>query len=122
MALALPAATSVLATGAGPGDPYANEPPLVPCNGPDCEISDFFLMLAKIYNFLVFWIAGPLAILAITAGGIMIMVSAGNQTFYTKGRQILMISVIGLFLVFCSWLIVNVILTTLGYKGTWWQF
>ena len=62
---------------------------LVPCGnapGPTtlpgttnpCTINDFFALLNNIFNFVVYWVATPLAILMLTIGGIMIMISAGN--------------------------------------------
>ncbi len=95
---------------------------LVPCGNPGqpaCTIEDFFIMLARIFNFIVLWVATPLAILMITIGGVMIMISAGNPNLAGLGKKALMWSIIGLALVFCSWLIVNFILKTLGYEGAW---
>ncbi len=101
------------------GNPTAGQP-LVPCGNPGeaaCTITDFFTMIARVYNFIVWDIATPLAILAFLAGGIIMMVSAGNPGLAGKGRQILTIATIGLVLVFCAWLIVNVILVTLTGHG-----
>ncbi len=97
----------------------ANAQGLVPCNGPDCTIESFFVLLDRIFNFIVKWITTPLAILMMTIGGIMILISAGNPGLATQGKNILWVSVIGLVLVFGSWLIVNFILTTLGYRWAW---
>ncbi|TSC94989.1 MAG: hypothetical protein CEN87_1 [Parcubacteria group bacterium Licking1014_1] len=97
---------------------------LVPC-GQDtscpCEISDFFLMFAKIFDFLVKMIAAPLAILMLTIGGVMILISAGNPNLAGMGKKILWASIIGLVLVFCSWLIIDFILKAMGYVGNWWE-
>lgn len=96
--------------------------PLVPCGNAgqkSCTIDDFFIMLARIFNFIVKFIATPLAVLMLTIGGIMILISAGNPTLAGMGKKILWVSVIGLVLVFCSWLIVNFILGALGYTKAW---
>jgi len=84
-----------------------------------CEIGDFFAMLARIYNFLVWNIAGPLAILAITIGAVVLMTSAGNPAQAGTGKKILWAAIIGLVLVFLSWLIINTILEAIGYTGAW---
>ena len=102
----------------------ANAQGLVPCgkaaDGSDaCTIEHFFIMLSNIFNFIVYWIAAPLAVLMITIGGVMILISAGNPNLAGMGKKILWVSIIGLVLVFCSWLIVNFILTALGYTGAW---
>lgn len=100
----------------------ANAQGLVPCGNPEqpaCTIELFFEMLNRIFNFIVYFIATPLAILMLTIGGILIMISAGNPGWANMGKNILLVSAWGLVLVFCSWLIVNFILTTLGFKGAW---
>jgi len=76
-------------------------------------------MLARIFNFIVYSIATPLAVIMITIGAIMILISAGNPNLAGMGKKMLWISAIGLVLVFCSWLIINFILTALGYNGAW---
>src|SRR3989344_1456643 len=94
-------------------------PTTFPCTTNPCTINDFFALLNSIFNFIVYWIATPLAILMMTIGGIMLVISAGNPGLVSKGREILRWSAIGLVLVFCSWVIINFILVTLGYQGAW---
>lgn len=96
--------------------------PLVPCGNdgqPACTIGDFFIMLANIYDFLVKWIASPLAIIALTVGGIVLMTSAGNPNLVSLGKKILWSAIIGLLLVWGSWVIINFIMETIGYRGGW---
>ena len=100
------------------GNPNAGQP-LVPCNGPNCTISSFFIMLDRIYTFIVWDIAGPLAIIALTIGGIMMMISAGNPGLMGTGKNIFWTAVIGLVLVFCSWLIIDFVLKAIGFTGNW---
>jgi len=97
---------------------------LVPCgkatDGSDaCTIDDFFTMLALVYDFLVWKIASPLAILAITIGAVVLMTSAGNPAQAGTGKKILWAAIIGLVLVFLSWLIIKTILDAIGYTGAW---
>jgi len=104
--------TPILASAAG----------LVPCGGPGeeaCTITHFFTMLARIFNFIVYSIATPLAVIMLTIGAIMLLISAGNPNLAGMGKKILWASAVGLVLVFCSWLIINFILTALGYTGAW---
>ena len=87
-----------------------------------CDICDFFATLIYIYNFLVLSIATPLAIVGVTIGGVFILISAGNPNLMGSGKKILYSAIIGLFLVFASWVIINTILSTIGYQmGTWWN-
>jgi len=65
----------------------------------------FFQMLTTIYNFIVWILATPLAVIALIIGGILMMISAGNPNLMGTGKKILYSAIIGLALVFCSYLI-----------------
>jgi len=94
---------------------------IVPCGNTvacPCTIGHFFVMLARIYKFIVYQIATPLAIIAITIGGILMMISAGNPNLMSTGKKVLYSAIIGLVLVFCSYLIIKFILTAIGYQGS----
>ena len=99
--------------------------PFVQCGNPGqkcCTICSFFETLFRIYNFLVLDIATPLAIVGVTIGGVLILISAGNPKLMGTGKKFLYSAIIGLVLVFCSWLIINEILSALGYNmGSWWN-
>ncbi|MDP3882621.1 MAG: hypothetical protein Q8Q48_01030 [Candidatus Staskawiczbacteria bacterium] len=106
------------------GQEFNSSQGLVPCGKADdgsdaCQISDFFIMLGLIYDFVIKFIAAPLAIIMLTIGAIILMISAGNPNLAGIGKKILWVSIIGLVLIFCSWIIVNFIMTTLGYRGSW---
>jgi hypothetical protein len=87
-----------------------------------CSICDLFATLGYIYNFLVLSIATPLAILGVLIGAVLIMVSAGNPQMLGLGKKIFYGAIIGMVLVFCSWLIINTLLSAIGFNmGTWWN-
>jgi hypothetical protein len=99
--------------------PLITSAAIVPCGNPGeepCTLNDFFLMLGNIYDFLVKYIAAPLAILAISIGGVLMMISGGNPSLFNRGKQILILSIIGLVLAFGSWLIIETLLRALQYK------
>ena len=100
------------------GDPQATG--LVPCGITcTCTIENFFLMLVRIFNFAIKFIVTPLAVLMLTIGGILILISAGNQGLFTLGKNTLYAAIIGLVLAFGSWLIIGFILNAIGYIGNW---
>jgi len=88
-----------------------------------CTICDFFSLLAHIYDFLVVKVTTILAVIALIVGGIFMLLSAGNPNLLSKGKSIIYAAIIGLALVFCSWLIINAVLTVIGYKDldNWWK-
>jgi type IV secretory pathway VirB2 component (pilin) len=95
---------------------------IVPCNPTcdakgctgSCKLDDFFTMLNKIYEFVTTKIAIPLAVIGVTVGGILMLISAGNPNMFGMGKKTLYISIIGLVLVLCSYMIVKFILNALG--------
>ena len=82
-----------------------------------CNIDDVFTMLGKIYSFLVLQIATPLAIIAVSIGGILMLISAGNPNLLGLGKKIFYSAVIGLVLALGSYMIINFILDAIGAKG-----
>jgi type IV secretory pathway VirB2 component (pilin) len=95
--------------------PFTISAAIVPCqNG--CTINDFFTMLGNIYDFVAGGIAGPLAIVAIIIGGMMMILSAGNPALFARGKQVLLLAVIGLLLTYGSKLIIDTLLNAMGYR------
>ncbi len=95
-----------------------------------CELGHVFVVIAKIYKFIVLDIATPLAALLMVLGGLLIVISGGpggknpvtgtvTPNMYTNAKNMLMGAAVGLFFIFGSWLIVNVILRAIGYTSSW---
>lgn len=61
----------------------------------------------------IFAIVGALALLMFIIGGTYWLVSFGNETRITKGRQILIWASVGLLLIFSSYAIINYVLGSL---------
>lgn len=93
----------------------------VDCTGADCGLNDLVTTAVKIANWLV-GIAGSLALLMFVYGGIMFLISGGNNERVTKGRTILINSVIGLAVILLSFLIIGFVFKALGadVSGTAW--
>lgn len=62
-------------------------------------------------------IVGSLSLLAFVAGGLMMMLSAGNPEWVTRGKQTLIGAVIGLAIVFTSYAIIQLVFTSLGINA-----
>jgi len=101
---------------------------LVPCSGGyDCTLCDLLKLIVNIANFMVKDVLPPLAGLLFLIGGIMMVVSAGSEERYKKGKQVLVNTAIGVVIVLGSWVIVNTIIVTLGKNvdtfqaDSWWN-
>lgn len=100
---------------------------LVPC-GPvslgfshACTVCDFFVLIDKIIDFISVDIVPPLALLLIIIGGVMMIISGGSETQYKKGKTIITSAIVGLLIIWGSWIIIDTImsgLTSLGSQGT----
>lgn len=97
-------------------------------NGPEgCEstncggytLNNIVSTAVKVSEFIL-GIVGSLALLAFVAGGLMMMLSAGNAEWVTRGRQTLIGAVIGLTIVFTSYTIIYFVYKSLGieFSGT----
>jgi len=92
----------------------ANGTPVCPCN-----LGHFFVMFANIYAFIIKYIATTLAVIMITVGAIFMLISAGNPNLAGTGKKMVYSAIIGLVLVFGSYLIIDALLKIMGYSGNW---
>ncbi|MBU1663260.1 pilin, partial [Patescibacteria group bacterium] len=96
------------------------------CNSSNCgnySLNDMVSVALKISTFILS-IVGSLALLAFVAGGLMMMLSAGNPEWVTRGKQTLIGAVIGLTIVFTSYMIIYFVYQSLDItqplKGSSW--
>lgn len=96
--------------------------PLVPCKD-NCSVACFYVMIDRIISFLLYAIAMPLSATALMVAGIM-LVAGGSEKAITTGKEILKYTLIGLFIAFGAWLIIDLILGNLlqGDYKTWQKF
>ena len=90
---------------------------IVPCD--ICNICDFGRLLINLINFLIWNIAVPLAGLMVVVGGLMIMIFSASEEKVKLGRKILTNAIIGIIIVFVSWLLVDTIIQVMtgGWSG-----
>jgi hypothetical protein len=86
----------------------------------DCELHHFVMIAIWVWNWIL-GISGSLALLFFIYGGFTFLISGGSSERIAKGKTILINSIIGLAIIFCSYMIINFILVKLGYinAGTW---
>ena len=86
----------------------------------DCELNDFTRVAINISK-IILGIVGSLALLAFVAGGLMMMLSAGNPEWVTRGKQTLIGAVVGLSIVFTSYMIIQLVFASLGINNAQWS-
>lgn len=91
-------------------------------NTGDCELNDFMRVIIQASE-MILGIVGSLALLMFIYGGVMFLVSAGNSEKVTQARQIIIGAVIGLVIVFSSYMIIQITMDALGVErargGLW---
>lgn len=81
-----------------------------------CTLCNFYKLLQNIMKFAVWHIAPLAATVMFAWGGILMLMPyfGGGSAVLEKGKKILLTTLIGLLIVFLSWVIVNTIISTLA--------
>jgi len=83
----------------------------------DYELNDIMRMGLNVVD-IILGVVGSLALLMFVYGGIMMLISAGNSDKVSKAKGIIIAAVIGLGIVFASYLIIEFVMGALGVS---WQ-
>lgn len=88
----------------------------------DCQVNDFIVVAVRASE-IILGIVGSLALLMFIYGGVIFLISAGNSEKVSQAKQIILGAIIGLAIVFTSWMIINFSMTALGYyqAGEWFK-
>jgi type IV secretory pathway VirB2 component (pilin) len=91
---------------------------LVPCGGPNedpCKLCHLFLMFTDIVGFVMVTLVPPIAVLMLVVAGFNLFIKGtGDPAEMKKGQKAMMTIVIGLVLIYGSWIIVNTLLSASG--------
>jgi len=85
----------------------------IPCDGPDCDFTSFITLINNFIDFLITYIAAPLAVLSFIYAGFMLVTSGGSEERKTKAKSVFTKVVIGFVIVLSAWLIVKFITVAL---------
>lgn len=88
---------------------------LIPCgkDNDTCTFKDFARLIQNVISFLAFYIAAPLATLAIMYAGFKYLTSMDKPVPREEAKKILQNVLIGFFFVLAAWLIIDTILDVL---------
>ncbi len=87
--------------------------PIVPDCSPNCHFADFINLGQNIIDFLLYDFAVPFAVILVAWGGFLYLGQAASDNT-SKAKQIFYDVVIGFFIAAGAFLIIKLILTTLG--------
>ena len=102
---------------------------LVPCGGtgqPACNLCHIFQLIKNILDVFLFPIIPIIAALLFAIGGFLLFAAAGNPQNLGRAKTIIFATIIGLLIVYGSFLFVGFLLQAMGVAGwtglgTWWQ-
>lgn len=80
------------------------------------ELNDF-LSIAINVSKIILGLVGSLTLLMFVYGGLMMIISSGNTEKVTKAKGILLAAVVGLAIVFASYVIIQFVMTSLGVNN-----
>jgi len=81
-------------------------------------LNDFVQLGINISN-IILGVVGSLSLLMFIYGGLTFLISAGSPDQISKAKKIIIAAVVGLIIVFTSYLIIAFILQGLGYQDAW---
>ncbi len=85
--------------------------PIVPqCPKTGCGWPELSQLIQNLMNLLLYG-AIPLAVIVILYGGFVILTAAGSETRFSKGKSAIIGAIVGLFIVFGSYILVILITT-----------
>jgi len=79
-----------------------------------CTLGDFLTTINNVITLIVRYIIPSAAVLFLTIGGIVLLISGGKPELKSLGKKILVSTVIGMALAYGAWVIISFILSTLG--------
>lgn len=84
-----------------------------------CNFNSVMALVNNIIKFILVGLALPIAAIMFAYAGFLLLTSAGDTSARTKAKEIFLNAAIGLIIAFCAYLIIMLLLKTLGYTGTW---
>jgi hypothetical protein len=82
------------------------------CSGGNCSLNTFIVLGVNLSN-MILGIVGSLTLAMFVYGGVMLVISGGSSERISKGKEIILGSVVGLFIVFGSYMIISFVSTDL---------
>ncbi len=104
-------------TGGDMPDPDA----IIPCDGTPaspCGFPELMILIQRIINYLLFYMVLPIAAILCAYIGFLFVTSGANPGNRQKAKDMIPKFLFGLVIALAAWLIVKVILTTLGYDDS----
>lgn len=100
---------------------YASASLFMQCEGtPEspCGFPELLSTVNAVIRFILEYAIAPIAVIVLTYGGFLYLTSGGNASQRSRANKMFLNLGRGLFFSLAAWVIVKIILTTLGYDDT----
>ena len=84
-----------------------------------CNFNALMELINTVIKFLLFDLALPIAAIMCAYAGFKLVISAGNSEERTSAKKIFTSAILGFIIAIAAWLIIETVLSILGYKGAW---
>jgi len=102
---------------------------LVPCGSENpCQLCDIFVLFDNVVKFVLTHLVPPAAVIMLVIGGIMFFTAMGDPNKVNQAKDIIQWTIIGLFIIYGAWVIVNTFFLLIGVakwtglKGGWFEY
>ena len=90
------------------------------CTGPKgCTFNDLIGLIKSVIHFVLFSLALPIAAIMFAYAGITLLFAGGSEESIGKAKRIFFDVLVGLIIAAAAWLIIETILSVLGYNQSW---
>lgn len=83
-----------------------------------CGFEDFIILGINVAN-IILGLSGSIALFFFVYGGLLWIISSGSSAMVEKGRKALVSAIIGLAIIFGSWMIINFTIAVLSSDNPW---
>lgn len=105
-------------TGGGNIDVTPTYNGLIACAGYDCDFNSLINTINRVVNFLIFFIAFPVAGVVIAWAGVLLITSGGSASKKEYAKSVVWHVIAGIVVALLSWAIIKLILIVFGYTPT----
>lgn len=90
----------------------------------DCTLTDGLAVFIYVADLILKYV-GVVSLLMLIFGGLMWILSGGNESQIKKGKDIIKYTFLGIIIIFTAWIVVNFVIDKLVvdksiFQGTWW--
>jgi len=106
------------------------EGPIVPCGRegtPECSVCHLFELFNNVLEFLLTCLVPIIGVFMLVLGGFYFLFSGSSPAMMNQARSIFTAALIGIIIIFSSWVVLNTFLSTIGVAewtgldSGWWQ-